>query len=67
MPYHINTKSQYSYHKFNDNQQWIDFNGGLILGYKFNRHLGLFLEGKYNKYWTRRWHNFSVGINYIIF
>ena len=67
MPYHINTKSQYSYHKFNNNQQWIDFNGGLIFGYKFNRHLGLFLEGKYNKYWTRRWHNFGVGINYIIF
>ena len=67
MPYHINTKSQYSYHKFNNNQQWIDFNGGLIFGYKFSRHLGLFLEGKYNKYWTRRWHNFSVGVNYIIF
>ena len=67
MPYHINTKSQYSYHKFNNNQQWVDFNGGLILGYKLNRHLGLFLEGKYNKYWTRKWHNFSVGVNYIIF
>jgi hypothetical protein len=67
MPYHINTKTQYSYHKFNNNQQWIDFNGGLIFGYKFNRHLGLFLEGKYNKYWTRKWHNFSVGANYIIF
>ena len=67
MPYHINTKSQYSYHKFNNNQQWIDFNGGLIFGYKFNRHLGLFLEGKYNKYWNRKWHNFSVGANYIIF
>tara|TARA_R100000541_G_scaffold59156_1_gene72100 strand:- start:175 stop:1233 length:1059 start_codon:yes stop_codon:yes gene_type:complete len=67
MPYHINTKSQYSYHKFNNNQQWVDFNGGLILGYKLNRHLGLFLEGKYNKYWTRSWHNFGVGVNYIIF
>jgi hypothetical protein len=67
MPYHINTKTQYSYHKYNNNQQWIDFNGGLIFGYKFNRHLGLFLEGKYNKYWTRKWHNFSVGMNYIIF
>ena len=66
MPYHIDTKSQYSYHKFNGSQ-WVDYSGGLIFGYKLNKSLGLFLEGKYNKYWNRRWHNFSVGANYIIF
>ena len=66
MPYHYDNGNQYSYHKFN-NGQWLDYSGGLIFGYKFNKHLGVFLEGKYNKYWNREWHDFSLGINYVIF
>jgi len=66
MPYHIDTKNRYSYHKYNSGQ-WVDYSGGLIFGYKLNKSLGLFLEGKYNKYWNRQWHDFSVGVNYIIF
>ena len=66
MPYHIDTKTQYSYHKYNGSQ-WVDYSGGLIFGYKLSKSLGLFLEGKYNKYWNRKWHDFSVGVNYIIF
>ena len=65
MPYHIETGTDYNYHKFSGGQ-WMDYSGGLIFGYKLNKNLGLFLEGKYNKYWNRNWHNFSVGINYII-
>ena len=67
IPLHLNTKSEYSYYKFNDNKQWVDYGGGLILGYKLNKNLGFFLEGTYNKYWNRNWHNFSLGANYVIF
>ncbi len=67
MPYHYDDGNEYSYHKYNDNKQWYDYSGGLIFGYKFNKHLGVFLEGKYNKYWNREWHDFSVGINHVIF
>ena len=66
MPYHIDTKNTYSYHKYNDGQ-WVDYSGGLIFGYRFNKSLGIFVEGRYNKYWNRTWHNFSVGLNYVIF
>ena len=66
MPYHVDTKNEFSYHKFN-NSQWVDYSGGLILGYRLNKHLGFFLEGKYNKYWNREWHDFSLGLNYVIF
>ena len=45
---------------------WIDYSGGLIFGYKINKKLGIFVEGKYNKYWNRDWHDFKFGINYII-
>ena len=66
MPYHVDTDQPYSYHKYQGGQ-WLDYNGGLIFGYKFDKHLGVFAEGKYNKYWNRRWHDFSIGINYVIF
>jgi len=67
IPLHLNTNSEYSYYKFNNNTQWIDYGSGLVLGYKLNKNLGVFLEGTYNKYWNRNWHDFSVGINYVVF
>jgi len=67
MPYHYDAGGEFSYHKYNDNKQWYDYSGGLIFGYKFNKHLGCFIEGKYNKYWNREWHGFSIGANYVIF
>tara|TARA_R100001463_G_scaffold61900_3_gene114775 strand:- start:1681 stop:2910 length:1230 start_codon:yes stop_codon:yes gene_type:complete len=65
LPYHLNTGGEYSYHNFNGGN-WIDYSGGLIFGYKINKNLGVFVEGKYNKYWNREWHDFKFGINYII-
>ena len=67
MPWHYNDGSEFSYHKYNNNEQWYDYSGGLIFGYKYSKQLGVFIEGKYNKYWNREWHDFSVGINYVIF
>jgi len=66
MPYHLDNDNTYSYHKFNEGQ-WIDYSLGLIYGYRFNKSFGIFVEGRYNKYWNRQWHNFSVGLNYVIF
>ena len=67
MPYHYDAGKEYSYHNFNDGLQWNDYSGGLIFGYKINKNLGTFVEGKYNKYWNREWYDFKFGINYIIF
>ena len=67
MPYHLDQGGEFSYHKYNGGEQWYDYSGGLIFGYKLDKHLGVFVEGKYNKYWNREWHDFSFGINYIIF
>ena len=66
MPYHYNNGNEFMYHNSVDGQ-WLDYSGGLILGYRINKHLGLFAEGKYNKYWNRRWYNFKCGVNYVIF
>jgi len=65
MPYHYNDKDKFSYHNYIDGQ-WLDYSGGLIFGQKINKRLGVFVEGKYNKYWNREWYDFKMGINYII-
>ena len=67
MPYHYDDGGQFSYHNYNNGDQWYDYSGGLIFGYKLNKQLGTFVEGKYNKYWNREWYDFKLGINYIIF
>jgi len=67
MPYHYNDGGQYSYHNFNDGEQWYDYSGGLIVGTKITKNLGMFIEGKYNKYWNREWYDFKCGVNYVIF
>ena len=66
MPYHLSTNNEYSYFEATNGSQWVDYSGGLIFGWRLNKSLGVFLEGKYNKYWNREWHDFSVGLNYII-
>ena len=67
MPYHYDDGNEFSYHKYNDSEQWYDYSGGVIYGVKVDKHLGYFVEGKYNKYWNREWYDFKLGINYIIF
>ncbi len=67
MPYHYDDGGEFSYHEYNGGQ-WVDYSGGLIFGYYvIPKKLGLFVEGKYNKYWNRNWHDFSFGLNYVIF
>ena len=44
----------------------VDYSGGVIFGYKYSKQLGLFAEGKYNKYWNREWYDFKLGVNYIL-
>jgi len=74
MPWHYDDGGQYSYNNYESNawrymdgKQWFDYSGGLIFGYKLNKHLGTFVEGKYNKYWNRKWYDFKCGVNYVIF
>ena len=67
MPWHYNDGSEFSYHNYIEDDQWYDYSAGLIYGIKINKHLGYFIEGKYNKYWNRQWYDFKFGVNYVIF
>ena len=65
-PYHYDNGDEFSYHNYNNGEQWYDYSGGIIFGRKIDKQLGIFAEGKYNKYWNREWYDFKFGINYII-
>ena len=66
LPYHYDSGNEFSYHNFNDGEQWLDYSAGVIFGQKISKQLGIFIEGKYSKYWNREWYDFKTGVNYII-
>jgi hypothetical protein len=45
----------------------IDFDIGVIAGWKFNRNLGIFGEGRYLSYWGIDSYELKIGINYTVF
>ena len=45
-------------------QQWEDYQVGINFGWKLNKHIGVFIEGEYNKMWDTRFYNSTFGINY---
>ena len=45
----------------------IDFDIGLVAGYKFNRNIGIFGEGRYLKYFGIEAYELKAGINVTIF
>ncbi len=45
-------------------QQWTDYQVGLNFGWKIGKHLGVFIEGEYNKMWDTKFYNSTFGINY---
>jgi hypothetical protein len=66
MPYHLNNGNKFSYHNFVNEGQWLDTGAGIVFGSKVTKSLGVFAEGRYNRYWNREWHDFSIGLNYIL-
>jgi hypothetical protein len=45
-------------------EQWEDYSAGLSIGWKLNKHLGVFAEGEYSKMWDSELFQTTFGINY---
>ena len=56
--------SDYSYSYPNKSTEW---DVGLVLGIKFNKHFSIFVEGRHLKYWDIKSYEMKTGINYLIF
>ena len=65
---HMYGDKNFSYANFlsnnNGRTQWLDYNGGLIMGAKLGKGFGLFLESEYLRYWDRRVYSAKLGLNY---
>ena len=61
----------YSYgltdHSFTYEADDIDLDIGIIAGIKFNKHIGLFGEGRYLKYFGIDSYSIKAGLNYTFF
>ena len=66
MPYHHGL-SEYSYVNIEESNQILDFDYGMILGTKLNKRLGLFIEGRYQRYWNIKNYELKSGINYYFY
>ena len=70
LPYHIGL-DDYSF-DYSDNQ-WseegipaiIEWDAGLVMGYRITRNLGFFVEGTHQRYWMRPIYEFKIGINFL--
>ena len=56
--------SDFSYTYSNGNTEW---DVGLVVGMKFNKHFSIFVEGRHLKYWDIKSYEMKAGINYLIF
>ena len=44
-------------------EQWEDYQGGMVFGWKLSKSIGIFFEGEYTKFWDSEIYNSSVGLN----
>ena len=63
MPYHYGL-DKYS-HVYKNTP--LDFDAGLVTGWKVTKSLGLFIEGGYLRFWDKPIYECKFGINYLIF
>lgn len=43
---------------------WVDYQVGLITGWKVSKNLGIYIEGNYQKFWDRKVYAAKAGLNY---
>ncbi len=43
--------------------QWEDWQGGLIIGWKITKRLGVFIESEYTRFWDTEMHDTRFGLN----
>tara|TARA_R100000988_G_scaffold103440_1_gene82800 strand:- start:3724 stop:4782 length:1059 start_codon:yes stop_codon:yes gene_type:complete len=58
---------EYSYEYGQDDFDLFEWDAGIVLGVRLNKHLGLFVEGTHMKYWMKPVFDVKFGFNYLIF
>lgn len=66
MPFHYGMDT-YSYQYGESALEGLDWDTGLILGVRLNKHLGIFVEGVHQRYWDIEVFECKFGFNYLTF
>jgi hypothetical protein len=66
LPYHFGL-DEYSYEYGESNLDILEWDSGLILGFRINKHFGIFVEGTHMNYWGKPVYECKFGFNYLIF
>ena len=65
MPFHYGL-DDYSF-DYGDGLDNLDWDSGMILGYRIKKHLGVFIEGTHQRYWNKPLYESKFGFNYLVF
>jgi hypothetical protein len=65
MPYHYGL-DDYSF-EYGEDLEQLDWDSGLILGIRVNKHFGIFVEGTHQRYWNIPVYECKFGFNYLMF
>ena len=66
LPFHYGL-DDYSYEYGQDDFDLLEWDAGIVLGVRLNKHLGLFVEGTHMRYWMKPVFDVKFGFNYLIF
>ena len=66
MPFHYGL-DEYSFDYEESGLKQLEMDLGSVLGVRITKHLGLFAEGTYLKYWNKPVYECKFGFNYLIF
>lgn len=66
MPFHYGI-DRFSYEYRDNALERLEWDTGAIIGFRVNKHLGLFVEGVHLKYWGKDVYECKFGFNYLIY
>ena len=61
---HRNSWGKGGHNDLLEGEQWDDDQAGIVLGWKVNKSIGVFIEGEYTKFWNSKIFNSNFGVNF---
>jgi len=61
---HRNSWGKGGHNDLLEGEQWDDYQAGIVLGWKVNKSIGVFIEGEYTKFWDSKIFNSNFGVNF---
>ncbi len=61
---HRNSWGKGGHNDLLEGEQWDDYQAGIVLGWKVNKSIGVFIEGEYTKFWDSKIFNSNLGVNF---